>query len=460
GPLGPPRCIHTHHVALSGVSSRMVATYNVTYMIIFGAGVTDLEDPIKRRVLTFREGHSTYGAISGTFSSVKDWDQSHYGYEETHSRSNGLWLAAQRGLRNPHIRGDARAKLLSVIDHTDMGHGFYNYKNYYYDNSSRCSGSKGTTTKYVWDGLLFAHREISRNVASDWPILGSADWLSVLRNGATAIARVRPNKSEASLAQFIGELREELPSVPLLALRDQASHFRSLGSEYLNVEFGWLPFISDLQKIVHALKNRNKILKQLVRDSDRTVRRRYNFPAVRDQVVTDLGLSLPAPALPFPTVYPSTKYAKTLTEVTGRNDWFVGKFRYHIPGGQDLLSELQRFDSFANRLLGTRVTPATLWELTPWSWLLDWFGNFGDVISNFSNLHQDNQVMTYGYSMSTVYKEKTYSLSGSPIGPLTQTFGSKYQLRLKASPYGFGVDWPDFSAYQLSILAALGMSRR
>jgi len=342
-----------------------------------------------------------------------------------------------------------------------MGAGFQSYSNYYDDNSYRMKAvRKAGVLTYVFDGKFYAHRAFTPSTETYWPNLGKADMFTVLKNGATAIARCKPNNPTANSAQFLGELREELPTVPLLALRDQASHFRSLGSEYLNVEFGWLPFIGDLQRTVVALRNRNKIIAQLLRDSDKIVRRRYAFPSVREQTVTDLGLYYPYPATPFPSVMPGIQYTKTLTEVTGRNDWFEGKFRYHIPGGDDLLSKLQRFDALSSKLLGTRITPDVLWELTPWSWLVDWFGNFGDIINNFSNLNQDNQVMTYGYSMSTVYKENIYDLPGSPIGPLTQKFGSQYKLRLKASPYGFGVDWPDFSAYQLAILAALGISRR
>lgn len=417
-------------------------------------------DTIKRRQLTLGGSSYSYGVVTSAGNSVKSYQNSHVGSEETHSHNNVLWTSSRRVLRNPHLRGYARARLERILELQDMGWGFFNSKNYYSEMNGSIARTKGSSVKYVWDGPFSAHRLSSLPSPAYWSDLGPADWDSVLRNGTTAIARVRPNKSEASVAQFIGELREELPSVPLLALRESTGFFRGLGSEYLNVEFGWLPFVADIRKMVKAAQNHNKILGQFVRDSGKIVRRSYTFPSVRDSVKTDLGTSLPAPASPFPSVFSNTPYAKTKTEVTGRDDWFVGCFVYHIPGTDSLLSDIQRFDSLANKLLGTRLTPDVLWELTPWSWMVDWFGNVGDVVSNFVNLHQDNQVMPYAYSMSTMYKETTYNLASSPVGPLAQTFGTKYQLRLRASPYGFGIDWPDFSAYQLSILAALGMSRR
>jgi len=422
--------------------------------------MTDQYDIVKKRIKPLRADSYSYGVITSTSNTVKDTDASVFGLEEVHTHSNSLWNTSRRLHRNPNARKSDLARLDRILDLQDMGWGFYKFGNYYSEKNGRIRSSKGTSVKYVFDGEFHAHRYVTPAIQSYWPDLGPADWLTVIRNGSTAISRIRPTEPAANVAQFVGELREELPSVPLLALRDQAAHFRSLGSEYLNVEFGWLPFIGDLQKQVYAMRNHNKILAQLLRDSGKTVRRRYSFPAVREEKVTNLGLALPAPQSPFPSVFPSTTYPKTLTEITGRNDWVVAKFKYFIPVSNDLWSRIQRFDALSSKLLGTRVTPDVLWELTPWSWMLDWFGNFGDVISNFSNLHQDNMVMPYAYSMSTVYKENRYNLSGSPVGPLEQTFGAEYKLRLKASPYGFGYDWPNFSAYQLSILAALGISRR
>lgn len=422
--------------------------------------MTDSYETVKRRVLPFTDRSYTYGVITSAGSTVKPTKTSHVGYEETISHKNVLWLASQRLYRNPNLRYSDEVRLRRILSLQDLGWGFYNYKNYYSEITGDIHATKGTSVKYVWSGNFSAHRVNSLSSTAYWPDLGPADWDTVRKNGATAIARVKPNDPAAGAAQFIGELREELPSIPLMALRDRAGFFRGLGSEYLNVEFGWLPFVGDIQKMVSAARNHNRILGQFLRDSGRVVKRTYSFPSAEKSVVTDLGVAYPQPATPFPSVFPAVQYPKTLTEVTGRYDWFVGKFVYHIPGTDSLLSRIQRFDSLASKLLGTRITPELLWELAPWSWLVDWFGNVGDVIANFSSLNQDNQVMPYAYSMSTVYKENRYTLSGSPVGPLAQTFGTKYQLRLKASPYGFGVDWPDFSAYQLAILAALGISRR
>jgi len=102
----------------------------------------------------------------------------------------------------------------------------------------------------------------------------------------------------------------------------------------------------------------------------------------------------------------------------------------------------------------------------PWSWLLDWVANIGDVLRNFTMFGPDGLVMHYGYMMSTqkrwteVTIDQAVLANGEPIAPCWQRFGTELKLRRKASPYGFGIDPAiAFSTRQWAILAALGMTR-
>lgn len=114
-------------------------------------------------------------------------------------------------------------------------------------------------------------------------------------------------------------------------------------------------------------------------------------------------------------------------------------------------------------LYGVAPTPDVLWNLAPWSWAVDWFANIGDVIENASNALLYSQVLRYGYVMETTTVTDTYTLEspnfkgGSRFITSLETITKK---RVKASPYGFGLTWDGFNTYQLSILAALGISRR
>jgi hypothetical protein len=141
----------------------------------------------------------------------------------------------------------------------------------------------------------------------------------------------------------------------------------------------------------------------------------------------------------------------------------------------EALEELSLYEEKANALLGTRLDPEVVYNLVPWTWLLDWFVNFGDVVANASAISSDNLVMQYGYLMRTtsVRKELTWpqGLWGRrPTGQLasswkqflptySQTTSLVTKQRGKASPFGFGLNPSDFSPDQLAILAALGLSR-
>jgi hypothetical protein len=115
--------------------------------------------------------------------------------------------------------------------------------------------------------------------------------------------------------------------------------------------------------------------------------------------------------------------------------------------------------------LGLNPTPDVLWQVTPWTWAVDWFSNAGDVISNWSAFHIDGLVMRWGYQMEHSIIRDTYSLVGArdvsgdaqPVSDVT--FITETKVRVKATPYGFGIDLGGLSPFRLSILAALGLSR-
>lgn len=304
--------------------------------------------------------------------------------------------------------------------------------------------------------------------SAHWPVLptllayGSDTVLQGL--GSTAISRCSPLKSQAQLGTALGELKDGFPRLIGAAfLKKESKFFRDLGSEYLNVEFGWKPFINDLISSVKALGKASAILSQLARDSGKPVRRGYEFPLEKtvtsDPGQTDygrpssIGAFYTSPGLSFKTV------------TNSRRVWFSGEFMYHLPAGSDFPSKARRWQTQAHRLIGLRLDPELLWNLAPWTWLADWFGNVGDVVSNSSAYLFDGLVMKYGYIMEHVSEVSQYDTIGIKFSNGTTaspraTFLRETKRRIGATPFGFGLDPATFSAWQASILAALGLSRR
>jgi hypothetical protein len=125
---------------------------------------------------------------------------------------------------------------------------------------------------------------------------------------------------------------------------------------------------------------------------------------------------------------------------------------------------MARIASLADKLLGTDVTPEVLWELTPWSWAIDWFSNTGDVISNIASFTTDGLVMHHGYVMEETIVRHIYDTVGyrNYNGPLNVTpveYVTHTKQRVQANPFGFGISWDGLSPFQISIAAALGLSK-
>jgi hypothetical protein len=153
-----------------------------------------------------------------------------------------------------------------------------------------------------------------------------------------------------------------------------------------------------------------------------------------------------------------------MTEVTTKT-WFSGCFTYHLNLGNTLPDKMARHAAEARKLYGVELTPATVWNLAPWSWAVDWEGNVGDVLHNVSRFAQDGLVMRYGYIMqektcvATSILDPGGRLTGSPDKPLTLTVTAKSKVRRRATPFGFGFDMTALTGRQSAILGALGIAR-
>lgn len=280
--------------------------------------------------------------------------------------------------------------------------------------------------------------------------------------GATAISNCAPTNPHASLAQTIGELRRDgLPAIPgLKALRDRK--LPNIGGEHLNIEFGWRPLLSDIRKLSTAVVESEKILKRYVRDSGKVVRRSYKFPVETTSTITNLGAAIPRPVL-VSYLYSSVYGQLTKIQTIEVKKWFSGAFTYMVKAPDDLWG-IPRAAQQANHLLGVFPTPAVLYDLTPWSWALDWFGNTGDVLNNVSMMLTDGLVMRYGYVMTETKVTTEYRNVGCVLKPnipldLTQTLVYTSKQRRQATPFGFGLSIDALSARQIAIVAALGLAR-
>jgi len=290
-----------------------------------------------------------------------------------------------------------------------------------------------------------------------------------------AIAQCAPSNATADLSVMIGELAKEgLPKMVGSSLKSWLNmsakdRRKAIGSEYLNYDFGWKPLVKDLHDISHAIKDADAIWRQYARDAGKLVRRRYEFPIKRDTKMKDLGLIGPWISPSVSTLINRETYrldGKVLREHSiSKRQWFSGAFTYYVPGVNATSGAIAENVIQAKKLLGLSLTPDTLWNLQPWSWAIDWFANVGDVLNNWSNWAIDGQVLAYGYFMEETSSKYKYTYVGDTrmrsagMRPWDLETSVKTKRRLKATPYGFGLNWDGFSSSQKATIAALGLAK-
>lgn len=329
-----------------------------------------------------------------------------------------------------------------------------------------------------------------------------------------AIKRTVPTKSVANLAVALSELyRDGLPSIIGLqtvrssSVRDKITHGQGLAdirgktsrsdpflrvdvasltpasrsaqlastirggaSDHLNAQFGVKPLLSDILGLCEVVIKSNNLIRQYRRDSGRIVRRGTSFPVTQETLVP--FSNRPAGA----TFYSHTGNLSTIslknggvgsascTDITTRRTWFTGAYSYFLSEDDSSVARMRGYEEQARYLLGLSMTPEVLWNLVPWTWLIDWFSNLGTLVSNATALSQDGLVIRWGYLMEESVREYTTTLSGfqtqnSGWEPSILTLSTVNKRRTKASPYGFGQNPSQFTARQWSILAALGLTR-
>jgi hypothetical protein len=340
-------------------------------------------------------------------------------------------------------------------------------------NPKQFTGSRITTGSFDKHQYNYTgHILVSPIESIAFPSSNQRSLSEMIQAGSTAISRCKPTNVVADLATFLLELRNDgLPHLVGSSIWEKKiKSARSGGDEYLNVEFGWKPMISDILNVFQSITHANTVLSQYERGSGSLTRRRYYFPVEKTSTISIVGSSNPATypdASPMldSGLSPGTTYK---LRTTYRQVWFSGAFTYHLPSDFNSRNRLVALGAKVRTLLGLDLTPEVLWNAAPWSWAVDWFSNVGDVLSNYSDWATDGLVMKYGYVMEHSSVRERYYCDGpgrfrtafpkldrpTPIDAWVET-----KQRVVSSPFGFGLDWSGMTPRQLSITAALGLSR-
>jgi len=285
--------------------------------------------------------------------------------------------------------------------------------------------------------------------------------------GAEAISIVDPTNPNAQLGVTLGEVGSErgitLPGITSWRRRTEVA--KAAAGEYLAAQFGWLPLVSEMKATAQSIKDGNRIMENYSSNSGKDTHREFAFDDIVDVEETIVN---PATRCVYSSTNNVGAFSGTAVPLTRRREttkkrWFSGSFTYAASQAPSL-GRCLGLGSEADKLFGLTLTPDVVWELTPWSWAIDWFSNAGNVISNATSFGLAGLVMRYGYIMEETTIVDTYSMPHSGLrsdsaGPRTASVKSTVKRRAEANPFGFGVGWEGLSPTQLAITAALGITR-
>lgn len=286
--------------------------------------------------------------------------------------------------------------------------------------------------------------------------------------GAQAWDKFKPGKPEIGLGVFVAELRD----LPRMLMKEAYAH-RNLGKHYLNAQFGWIPFLKDIRKMFLIQKNMDKIITRLHRNNGKWALR--SGSVLSDISVVDTWEHAGNVPVFSPVVWNDiSNNANTWCRGQishSERVWFSGRFKYYIEGlSEEIINAginspwntaVKRLN-LERKIMGLTLDPGEVYNALPWSWLVDYFSNAGNVITNVTNGYVDECVAAYAYVMRENIIE-AHQTSGSTLndgspyeGTITRR--SVQKCRVSANPFGFHVSG-DLSSRQTAILAALGLSR-
>jgi hypothetical protein len=268
------------------------------------------------------------------------------------------------------------------------------------------------------------------------------------------LARTNPSRSHVNVPAALGELRD----IPQLVKGWGGGLLKKIAKGNISWRFGVKPMIGDIKKLMNfagAVEQRMRYLRKL-RDG-KTIRKRVNLStATSSSASSNLLLHSNGATLRGDV---QTYYA---AKAWGTAEWKLQPDA-DLPTLDD--AELKKLAQRLALGISTRGALEAAWELTPWSWFVDWFSNVGDIMAATNN----TVPCTWGRVAVMRHSESRMSVTHNPTGSDTwPTYEGWYRLhrrrkeRWNASPV-IPVPLPYLPLLdkgQLSILLSLAALRR
>jgi hypothetical protein len=259
--------------------------------------------------------------------------------------------------------------------------------------------------------------------------------------GAELLAKTNPSRPVVDLPIAIYELKD----IPGL-LREEGNRLsRGLGVGILTNEFAIKPLVNDLLSLLDfsdEVAKRQRELEKLKEGGLRRKRDLWSGSATAGPVdiIAQSGDKV--------TLHMNVDYA------TQRKVWGFVVWKSDYPN-------LMKGDMRAaarKAVLGLTIDWSTAWNAIPWSWLVDWCSNVGDILIAYRN----NVGASPGHIQLMTQTTTTAVSKKQPPDPRFQDGGWKQIRKQRRLIVSVSLDaWlPALNARQLSILGSIGVTRR
>lgn len=321
--------------------------------------------------------------------------------------------------------------------------------------------SRGDLSFDHWSYVQFASVGTPSDVPPATPVPSDSDSM------VNAASRQNINRPITDVPVFLIELRD-LPWM-LKSAGDGIRFAKSLSKlekdalwdipyqaadKFLGYEFGIKPLVRDLRNMVGFMSNVSKKLDDL----DQLYSQAGTGQSKSSTVYTDVAENSPGDYY-LTGLYQETNRFHFVVQ-TERKKWVSMKWRPIGPPPENDAGKLALAISLA---YGLNISFSTLWEAMPWSWMVDWFSNIGDILHNNRNTIPVNATGSCVMFQTRTRYASAYRVSGSGGYPTFPKRTSRLtQTRSAGVSTGGGSiarDSAFLNAEQLSVLVSLVVAR-
>lgn len=196
------------------------------------------------------------------------------------------------------------------------------------------------------------------------------------------VAETNPQTADVNVPQNLGELKdvpkllEQLGKYVSNAFLTGSPH-KLLSDLFLMDRWALQPLLADLRKLLNLQRSLDRRLREINDMKDgKNLRKRVRLDKFKNTIYRDV---------PYNSVGVTLKAAETTTydgTSWGSIEWYLPSWSpYRAMSDDELKTSAQLSSLGINSLSAFQA----LWELVPWSWLVDWFANVGDLLKAAHN---------------------------------------------------------------------------